>query len=85
MSAAEEFFAKLSEIADDMGLDDTEHEHFVNTSMKRKGFKAIMQWTDPEPEAGETPDWFGANKEKRTRSVGNKRKSTGTYGGTYDD
>jgi len=87
MSTAEEFFAKLSEIADDMGLDENDHEHFVNSGMQKKGFKAIMQWTDPdpEPENNEKPDWFSSNQ-KRTRKIDNKNsRSTGTFGASYND
>lgn len=54
MAAAEDK-VRFSEIAEELGLTGDEHDEFVGTAMLKKGYKAVTDWMDPEPETPEAP------------------------------
>lgn len=78
MGAVEDFMGKLSELADDMGLEGDHKEEFVNRGMKQKGFIPKMAWTDPDDD-GKDSGFFGANKSRQRRRV-----SGDNQGGFFD-
>lgn len=75
MSLAEDFFAKLSEMAEELGLEDDEKDNFVNSGMKRRGFKQTFTWSDPEPDGNDAGgDFFSKRREGQQRKVGGNGK-----------
>ena len=63
---AEQDYADLSNWAERLGLEDEQKEKFINSSMKRLGYKPRTQWEPPEPEGDEgkgkgDDDFFGGS------------------------
>lgn len=64
---AQEDYQRFSELADELEMDDENKEKWVNQAMKRKGYKPVTSWTDPEPEnngGGGDEDLFGPRRKK---------------------
>lgn len=88
---AEEDFARFSEIAEELGLEEKEFDSFVSSSMKRKGYKPVLSWADPDPENGGQGggDFFSQRREGQQRRE--VRRGNGTEGrsrggsGYYDN
>lgn len=78
MGAVEDFFNKLTEIAEDMGLEDTDKEEFINRGMKQKGFTPKIAWADPNDD-GRGDGFFGSGKKREQRRV-----SGSNQGGFFD-
>jgi len=47
---AEDDYAKYSEIAAELELDEEEADDFITTAMTKRGYKPVKSWSDPEPE-----------------------------------
>lgn len=47
---------RFTEIADELGLEGEEADEFIGTAMLKKGYKAVTDWMDPEPETPEAPN-----------------------------
>lgn len=81
MSMAEEFLAKLSELAEDLGLEDDEKSDFIDGSMKRRGFKPVTSWTDPEPENDKgSGDFFSRKREDKSGDGKTRSGANWQYG-----
>jgi hypothetical protein len=85
---AQEDYARFSELAEELGFEEKEHENFVNKAMAKKGYKPVMNWTDPEPEGneGESSSFFGSggNRSQQRRNVGGGgRERSGGSGRDY--
>lgn len=84
--AAEDDYKRFSEIAQELGLEDKDHDNFINSAMKRKGYKPVMSWTDPEPEdGGGGGDFFSGGGSREKRDVGGGGKRSGGSGWQYDN
>lgn len=77
MGAVDDFLNKLSEIADEMGLEDTDKDEFINRGMKKKGFTPKIAWADPDDDGKGDGFFGGGNKRQR-------RVSGGNQGGFFD-
>lgn len=90
---AEQDYAELSSWAERLGLEDDQKDKFINSSMKRLGYKPRTQWEPPEPENGgdnnDDGDFFsGGGKPRERRQVRDDRSGGGGKGGgswQYDD
>lgn len=58
---------RFSEFAAEIGLEGDDAENFVNSSMKRKGYKPRMAWDEPEPqqEQQDDGDFFSNRRQKK--------------------
>lgn len=76
--SAQDRLQQLEDLADEMQLDDRDRDNFINSSMKRLGYKPRMDWDDPEPEDGGRGggDFFSSRREERQqrRDVGGGRQ-----------
>lgn len=54
MGAAEDK-TRFSDIADELGMSGEEKDHYVGEHMLRKGYKAVTDWLDPDPEPTTPP------------------------------
>lgn len=82
---AEDDFERFSGLAEELGFEGDDHSNWVNKAMERKGYKAVMNWADPEPEEGKSgsSDMFGSGRKRETRQVGNRpsqRRNDSQYG-----
>lgn len=91
---AEEDYNSLTALAERLQLEDDQREKFINSSMKRLGYKPRTQWEPPEPEDGgkgkdDDGDFFGGGKQQREqRQVRQERQGGSGSGGAgwqYDD
>lgn len=69
---AEADYNALHSLAERLQLEDDQREKFVNSSMKRLGYKPRTQWEPPEQEDGgkggdDDGDFFGGGKQQRER------------------
>ena len=93
MSAAEEFFKRISDLADELfdPEDSKGKEKYVNEHMKQRGFKAVTTWADPDEGDGDgnVSGLFGnSSRERRnTRRTDRDRDRRRASGGSlfYDD
>lgn len=80
MGMVEDALAYLSEVAENLGLEDDERESFINSGMARKGFKQVSSWAEPDVDDGDKGggDFFSTKRrESQSRQVGGQRKSGG--------
>lgn len=80
---AEDDYNKFSEFAKEIGLEGEDFEGFVNSAMKRKGYKPRTAWDDPEPEDGGKGDgdfFSRGGKQREQRQVGGDRGDGGRGG-----
>jgi hypothetical protein len=64
---AEEDFNRFSQFAEELGLTDDDDEKsrtsFVESAMKRKGYKPVLSWGEPDPPENDkgkkSGDFFG--------------------------
>lgn len=85
---AQEDRTLLDDVAERLGLDDDERNDFVNSGMKRLGYKPRMDWDDPDPDEGKDGkgggDFFSRRKEEKqrqSRDVSGGRQRPGDRGG----
>jgi hypothetical protein len=73
---AEDDFGSLSELAERLGLDDSEKENFISSGMKRLGYKARAIWedSDNDNDGGGNGDFF-ASKRRERREVNDDKGS----------
>lgn len=50
MAAADDKI-RFADIADELGLEGDEADEFIGAAMLKKGYRAVTDWMDPEPEA----------------------------------
>lgn len=71
MSAKDDFDA-LTDWAERLGLEESQAESFITSSMRRLGHKPSVLWNDAEEsqeEGGTLRDFFGGSKQREQRPV----------------
>lgn len=86
MALWEEAMNKFKAMAEELGLEDDETESFVNSAMKRNGFKQVTGWADPDNDNDDKGggDFFSQRRKEagQTRKVGKQNNGPGwQYGG----
>jgi len=77
----------LHELAERLGLDESESENFITSSMRRLGHKPRIDWDDAEEggEGGGSGDFFGKQRERRQVQKGKpRREGQGSQGWQYE-
>lgn len=68
----------LEDLAERMGLDDSQRESFINNGMKKLGYKPRMDWDEPESDGSgdNVDDMFGGSTQRRQRRVGGNQRDS---------
>lgn len=63
---AEEDKIRFSDLADELGLEGEEKDNYIGEHMMRKGYRAVRDWLDPEPQTGQAQGGQFFNGPQRT-------------------
>jgi len=78
----EEDYGMLQGLAERLGLDETQGEKFINSSMQRLGYKPKVQWGAPEDDGGgDDGDFFSGGGKRERRTVRDQRGGGGGNSG----
>ena len=87
---ANDDYSMLSDLAEKLGLDDSESENFITSSMRRLGHRASIAWSDNEEQGDKGGgDFFSKAREKRDVRGGRREqegrgRASGNSGWQYD-